>query len=98
LITNDIRGPRDIPEGTYDIGDGFYDPNKRAVFDYDGNFMRELDAEETQWITEKTRYNPKIYEDDSFLDGSSDNVIREMVKLNQNPELKQIRESGKQQA
>lgn len=57
--------------------------------------MRELDAEEQQWIIEKSRYNPKVFEDDSFLDGNGDKVIREMIKLNQNPDLKQARESGK---
>ena len=98
LITNDIRGPRDIPEGTYDIGDGYYDPNKRAIFDYDNKIVREIDAEEQQWIVEKTRYNPKLFEDGSHLDGSTDKVIREMVKLNQNPELKHARESGKASA
>ena len=96
LITNDIKGPKDIPEGTYDIGDGYYDLSKRAVFDYNGEFKRELDAEEQQWIVEKSRYNPKIYEDDSFLDGSSDKIVKEMIKLNQNPELKQLRVNGKQ--
>ena len=96
LITNDIKGPKDIPEGTYDIGDGYYDLSKRAVFDYNGEFKRELDAEEQQWIVEKSRYNPKIYEDDSFLDGSSDKIVKEMIKLNQNPDLKQLRVNGKQ--
>ena len=31
LISNDINGERKIPEGTYDIGDGFYDPTKRII-------------------------------------------------------------------
>jgi hypothetical protein len=75
---------------------GYYDPNKRAIFEYTGEFKRELDAEEQQWIVEKTRYNPKVYEDDTFLDGSGDKIINEMIRLNQNPELKQLRVSGKQ--
>jgi len=89
LLTNDIRGPKEIPEGTYDIGDGYYDPTKRTVFEYDGQFKRELgDPEEIKWIVEKCRYNPKIYEDDSLLDGQGDKIIKEMIKLNQNAELK----------
>lgn len=32
--------PRVIPDGCYDSGDGFYDPNTRVVKDYDGNFLR----------------------------------------------------------
>ena len=43
LITNDIKGPKQIPEGTYDIGDGYYDPTKRALYEYDGSFKRDLD-------------------------------------------------------
>ncbi|XP_073770101.1 MORN repeat-containing protein 5 isoform X5 [Danio rerio] len=32
--------PRVIPDGCYDTGDGFYDPNTRVVKGYDGNFLR----------------------------------------------------------
>ena len=32
--------PRVIPEGMYDCGDGFYDPNTRKVVDYDSVFLR----------------------------------------------------------
>ena len=56
LVTNDINGVKDIPEGTYDVGDGYYDPIKRAIFDYNGVILRELEEEpeETEkWIKEK---------------------------------------------
>ncbi len=43
LITNHVGGPKTIPEGTYDIGDGYYDPTKRAIYEYDGQFKRDLD-------------------------------------------------------
>lgn len=69
LITNDIKGPKTIPEGTYDIGDGYYDPTKRAIYEYDGSFKRDLDQGEEQWIIEKCRYQPKKFDDDSHLDG-----------------------------
>lgn len=75
MITNDAKGPKNIPEGTYDIGDGYYDPTKRVICDYDGQFKRDLDAGEEQWIVEKARYVPKTYEDDSHLDGGSDKII-----------------------
>lgn len=96
LITNDIKGVKNIPEGTYDIGDGYYDPTKRAIYEHDGQFKRDLENGEEQWIIEKCRYNPKHFEDDSHLDGLNDKVIKEMVKLNQNPNLKQARESKAQ--
>ena len=46
LICNDINGPKNIPEGTYDIGDGFYDPTKRIICKYDGEFKRDLEQGE----------------------------------------------------
>lgn len=82
LITNDVKGPKDVPEGCYDIGDGYYDPTKRILCEYDGNFKRDLDDGEEQWIVEKCRYNPKHYEEDTHLDGNQDKIIREMIKLN----------------
>lgn len=57
LLSNDIKGLRSIPEGTYDIGDGYYDPVKRVICEYDSNFKRDLNEGEEQWIVEKCRYN-----------------------------------------
>ena len=95
LICNQMEGPKDIPEGTYDIGDGFFDPTKRIICDYDGEFKRDLLPDEEEWITEKCRYNPRIFRDDSHLTGQDDTVIQEMVKLNQNPELLKERRAKK---
>lgn len=50
-ILHDIKNPdvdkfsqntllKEIPEGTYDSGDGFYDPQKGTVFSYDNQFLR----------------------------------------------------------
>lgn len=38
-LTNRVP-PRDIPEGCYDCGDGFYDPKTRVVVDYNKKFLR----------------------------------------------------------
>jgi hypothetical protein len=38
-LTNRVP-PRDIPEGCYDCGDGFYDPKTRVVVDYNQKFLR----------------------------------------------------------
>lgn len=38
-LTNRIP-PREIPEGNYDCGDGFYDPVTRVVVDYNMKFLR----------------------------------------------------------
>ena len=31
---------RVIPDGCYDCGDGFYDPNARVITDYEHHFLR----------------------------------------------------------
>lgn len=36
----DLHPPRVIPDGCYDCGDGFYDPNTRVVTSYTGRFLR----------------------------------------------------------
>lgn len=75
LFTNNPN-PVPIPEGTYDIGDGFYDPIKRVICKYDGQFSRELNVGEEQWIVEKCRYEPrKPKEDERVMDGSTDKII-----------------------
>lgn len=97
LITNDPSGePEKIPEGTYDIGDGFYDPVKRIICKYDCQFARELYVGEEEWIVQKCRYNPRKQKEgeEMTLDGSTDKIIQEMIKLNQNPALREAREKG----
>ncbi|XP_051541399.1 MORN repeat-containing protein 5 [Myxocyprinus asiaticus] len=47
--------PRVIPDGCYDSGDGFYDPNTRVIKDYDGKFLRNTDDQEHEWIVRTCR-------------------------------------------
>ena len=94
LIVNNIEGPRLIPEGTYDIGDGFYDPVKRMICNYDGSFKRNMEPGEEEWIVSKCRYNPKKVNDPSELSGENDSIIQEMIELNNNPALRLAREKG----
>ena len=47
--------PRDIPDGHYDTGDGYYDPVKRTVKSYEGTFLRNADYEEHEWIIKNCR-------------------------------------------
>lgn len=94
LLVNNIDGPRKIPQGTYDLGDGYYDPQKHMVCKYDGQFMRETNPGEEEWILNKCRYNPKIHDDNTHLDGQDDMIIQEMIKLNQNPALLAARQKG----
>eukprot|EP00076_Gallus_gallus_P006990 XP_001235419.4 MORN repeat-containing protein 5 isoform X2 [Gallus gallus] len=53
-LTN-LDPPRKIPEGCYDCGDGFYNPNTRTVTDYELRFLRNADDEEHEWITRTCR-------------------------------------------
>lgn len=57
-IENNIKNPdiekfneklfRPIPEGSYDTGDGYYDPEKGTVFTYDNQFLRIPNEEEVK--------------------------------------------------
>ncbi|XP_019396533.1 PREDICTED: MORN repeat-containing protein 5 isoform X1 [Crocodylus porosus] len=53
-LTN-LDPPRPIPEGCYDCGDGFYNPNTRVVTDYKLRFLRNADDDEHEWIIRTCR-------------------------------------------
>ncbi|XP_007474657.1 MORN repeat-containing protein 5 isoform X1 [Monodelphis domestica] len=53
-LTN-LDPPRRIPEGCYDCGDGFYDPETRVVRDYRNRFLRNADDDEHEWIIRTCR-------------------------------------------
>ena len=44
-----------VEEGLYDVGDGVYDPESRVVHDYHGNFLRNADDDEHDWIIKTCR-------------------------------------------
>ncbi|XP_042158005.1 MORN repeat-containing protein 5 [Oncorhynchus tshawytscha] len=44
-----------IPDGCYDCGDGFYDPNARVITDYEHHFLRNADDYEHEWIVSTCR-------------------------------------------
>ena len=94
LIVNNIEGPRLIPSGTYDIGDGFYDPVKRMICNYDGSFKRNMEVGEEEWIVSKCRYNPRPVDDPTELSGENDTIIQDMIRLNNNPAARAARERG----
>ncbi|KFU90524.1 MORN repeat-containing protein 5, partial [Chaetura pelagica] len=53
-LTN-LDPPRKIPEGCYDCGDGFYNPETRVIIDYKFRFLRNADDEEHEWIIRTCR-------------------------------------------
>ena len=59
-LKNDPEGEKHIPAGTYDTGDGFYDPIRSLVFSFDGRtILRTPTAYEVDWIQRTCRYNPR---------------------------------------
>ncbi|XP_005055875.1 PREDICTED: MORN repeat-containing protein 5 [Ficedula albicollis] len=53
-LTN-LDPPKIIPEGCYDCGDGFYNPETRVVVDYKRKFLRNADNDEHEWILRTCR-------------------------------------------
>ena len=55
-LTNDEKAP-EIPAGCYDAGDGYFDPERRAVFAYGSTDkqVRRPAAAETKWLVGKGR-------------------------------------------
>mmetsp|Transcript_25323 Transcript_25323/g.22348 ORF Transcript_25323/g.22348 Transcript_25323/m.22348 type:complete len:166 (+) Transcript_25323:53-550(+) len=50
---------KEIPEGTYDVGDGYYDPIASIIYEYNGEILRTPNEKEVEWIISKCRYNPR---------------------------------------
>jgi hypothetical protein len=45
-----------IPKGSFDCGDGYYDPESRIIWSYDAStILREPTAKELTWILARTR-------------------------------------------
>eukprot|EP01112_Ceratiomyxa_fruticulosa_P008927 TRINITY_DN2322_c0_g2_i1.p1 TRINITY_DN2322_c0_g2~~TRINITY_DN2322_c0_g2_i1.p1 ORF type:complete len:168 (-),score=29.91 TRINITY_DN2322_c0_g2_i1:238-741(-) len=52
-----------IPYGTYDTGDGYYEPKQRKIFQYPsegGNFIRVPEEDERDWIVKNCRVGSKV--------------------------------------
>lgn len=69
--------PHNIPTGTYDTGDGYYEPVKSIVYNYDGKIHRTPTEQEVKFILEKCRYVPKAVD----IDGSKDRVIKKILEI-----------------
>ena len=49
FIYTSIGPLTNIPVGTYDVGDGYFDPSANEVFAYDGTPLRKPTAEQADW-------------------------------------------------
>ena len=79
-ITNGPEMEKKIPPGTYDTGDGYFDPIRTLVYDYDGKMLiRTPDEEEVEWITKTCRYEPR--ESRVPLTGEEDEILMRVMEL-----------------
>nr|CDS33371.1 MORN repeat containing protein 5 [Hymenolepis microstoma] len=62
-----------IPPKFYDVGDGFYDPENRIVFDYKMRFLRNADVADHEW---NVKYGRKGW--DEFTNGQSNSCRPEL--------------------
>lgn len=79
-ITNNHEGENAIPPGTYDTGDGYFDPIRTLVYSYDGKkLLRTPDSDEVDWITRTCRYEPR--ESKVPLTGEEDEIVMRVMEL-----------------
>ncbi|KAF4662983.1 hypothetical protein FOL47_005976 [Perkinsus chesapeaki] len=56
FVTNDSTDEPKIPRGCFDLGNGYYDPSKRVIFDYNGTqVIGKPNEVEQKWIKENAR-------------------------------------------
>jgi len=79
ILTNNPDGENVIPQGTYDTGDGYYDPIRSLVYSYDSKIiLRTPSAEAVEWIRTKCRYNPR--EVPEPITGEKDQIIMKVLE------------------
>ena len=60
LEVNNPAGPKQIPPGTYDVGEGYFDLKTKTIYSFEGTEIRKPEEEEIEVITTKYRYNPGV--------------------------------------
>lgn len=80
ITNNSKKGEEKIPQGTYDTGDGYFDPIRTLVYSYDGKILlRTPEASEVDWITRTCRYEPRRTA--TPLTGDDDAIITRVMEL-----------------
>lgn len=60
LLHNSEEKINDIPEGTYDVKNGFFDSRRNLIYSYDKTkIIRKVDEKEVENFMARYRYNPK---------------------------------------
>jgi hypothetical protein len=83
LKNNSKNGPQTIPEQTFDLQNGVFDPKTSLVYNYLLNkILRRADQEEHELIYQKYKFNPsqKFQNRDQF-DDSQDKSIQKVIQL-----------------
>lgn len=55
LFSDQCPAPK-VPPGTYDVGDGFFEPSTGDVRGYDGFLLRQANRDERNWIERNCRF------------------------------------------
>lgn len=78
------EGMEPIPEQTYDVGYGFFDPVRNLVYSYDRSTILEtVNADKIEWIKQRALYNPLAQADGSVhYDDKTISRILELRKDN----------------
>lgn len=74
--------PYSIPHGTYDVGEGYYEPIKSIIYQYSGEILRTPHEDQVSRIVSECRYNPKILN----ITGAEDKMIRKVIEKNKEGE------------
>ena len=79
-LINDPKGEKKIPQGTYDTGEGYFDPIRCLVYNYEGTkLMKTPDEKEVDWIVRTCRYEPR--ENKDKLTGQQDEIVMRVMEL-----------------
>lgn len=78
------EGLEKIPQQTYDLGNGFFDPERNLVYSYDRSRVLEtVNEQKIEWIKKKALYNPLEQKDGEIsYDDATVNRILELRKIN----------------
>lgn len=93
-VTREEQGPHLIPEGTYDVGEGYYEPIMSIIYSYKGEILRTPSQAEVENIVRKCRYNPRVSLGD--VSGYDDFIIKKVISDNNHERREQAKSQNKE--
>ncbi len=71
---------KQIPEGTYDIGNGFFEPDRNLTYNYKRTqILKKANKEEIKNYMSRYRYNPKLAKLDD-IDVTKDATVMKILE------------------